>query len=109
MFSDTPFDRPSIPSCGQTTQTTYLVRSLVTGYIYFPTTFAGERFICAAPSPFDAPGFPTRAKAAAFAQILEKEKAKDICIGRPPYTRIEVRTDRIEIIAESDDSSSSEV
>ena len=109
MHTNLPYDRPTIPRVQKETRVSYLVRALANGYVYYPYMMNGEVHICAASSPFDAKRFTTRRDAEFFAQELEREKANEICVGRPPYTRIEVRTDRIEICAETEESSASDV
>lgn len=109
MHTNLPYDRPKIPSVQKETRVSYLVRALANGYVYYPYVMNGEIHICAAISPFDAKGFFSRHDADMFAQKLEREKTNEICVGRPPYTRIEVKTERIEVSAETEESSASDV
>ena len=104
-----PYGRPNIPNQVNKVEVSYLVRALANGYVYYPSKLNGEPHICAAVSPLDAEGFTRRRDAVAFSKRLEREKANELCVGRPPYTRIEVRTDRIEICAETEESSASDV
>ena len=109
--TESPYGRPKIPNRMTGTKVSYLVRALANGYVYYPVSLnlRGEYHICATVSPFDAKGFTTRRDAEAFAKKLEREKKNEICVGRPPYTRIEVKTERIEVCAETDESSASDV
>lgn len=86
---------------------TYLVRSLVNGMYYYPLKLAGEEHICATQDPFDIKGFKTHREADAFGARLEKEKHADVCVGHAPYTRVEVKIEKIEVKYDGDDSSAS--
>lgn len=107
--AESPYGRPTIPRLTKATKVSYLVRSLANGCVYYLRRLNGKDYVCAVLSAVDADGFKTRREAEAFARRIEKENADALCIGRPPYTRIEVRTDKIEINAESDDSSASDM
>ena len=105
MFEESPYERPRLPKKSFSVHTSYLVRSLANGLYYYLAQTKNGEMICATNAPYDAKGFPSRGLASAFGKRLEREKSKDICIGRPPYTRIEVRKDQIEVTTESDESS----
>lgn len=106
---ESPYGPPTIPRLTKATKVSYLVRSLANGCVYYLRRLNGKDYVCAVLSAVDAKGFKTRREAEAFAKRIEKENAEALCIGRPPYTRIEVKTERIEVCAETEESSASDV
>lgn len=94
--------RPSLSSHYSDFRTTYLVRSLVTGLFYCKMPPFGVR---ATASILDAVGFPSKQAAQAFAKELERTHRDTLCMGKPPYTRIECKRERVDVEVPTDDSS----
>lgn len=95
--------RPSLSSHYSDIRTTYLVRSLVTGMFYCKMPPYGVR---ATASILDAVGFPSKQAAKVFARELERTLRAELCTGKPPYTRIERKRERVDVEVPADDSSS---
>ena len=96
-------ERPNLSSYYCDIRITYLVRSLVTGLFYFQMPPFGVR---ATASILDAVGFSSRQAAQAFAKELERTHRDTLCMGKPPYTRIERKRERVDVEVPTDDSSS---
>lgn len=102
-----PFERPSLSTKERCVRNSYLVRSLVNGHYYFRTKLGKEEYICATLTPFDVRGFKTYREAVNFSSYLENVKKSEICVGHPPFTRIEMKVEKIEVGIISDESSAS--
>ena len=104
---ESSFERPSLPMKERSVRQSYLVRSLVNGNYYYSMKLGKEDLICAAVSPFEVKGFKTRREAENFRLLIEQKKKTELCLGRPPYMRIEKKIEQIEVGINADESSAS--